>query len=153
MARLQTAQNKSLLPPAHSTALQEGLHTEACIHAYMHKADTHNIHPYGCKHSWACGGAGTFRNTHSFALQHSHDSFFKHITDEALGWKTHCTADTRREPQQNCHQFKWKLIKYFSRAVVIKGSRTSGSRGLQSRSLRGPGLSLQKLNLIGIWAA
>ncbi len=45
---------KSLLPPAHSTALQGGLHTAACIHAYIRKADKHmtfthtavNIHTF-----------------------------------------------------------------------------------------------------------
>lgn len=42
--RLDFRQHReSLLPPAHSTALQEGLHTEASVHAYMHKANTHTL--------------------------------------------------------------------------------------------------------------
>lgn len=103
-------QRKSLLPPAHSTALQERLHTEACIHAYMHKADTHNIHPYGCKHSCRnvkkhthlhCNSrAAPSSNTsqmkpwasskHSYANTSTRSTFFSYLLS-AL--KTRCAVD------------------------------------------------------------
>lgn len=75
---------KILLPPAHSTALQEGsphVHKEACNHAYMHETHTYNIHPYRCKYV----AEKHKKNTHScsFALQPTHDSDNPHIADEA----------------------------------------------------------------------
>lgn len=79
---------KNLFPPAHSTALQEGsphIYKEACIHAYMHKADIHNIHPYCCKYV----AEKHLKNTHTLICiaTHAHNSFFrKQITDEALGF-------------------------------------------------------------------
>lgn len=92
--RLDFRRHKKSLLPAHSTALQEGLqnmHTEACIHAYIHKASryTHGVHPYRCQHSYTCRDRETFwKHTHTrwFALHPTHNSFFrKHITDRALG--------------------------------------------------------------------
>lgn len=70
---------KILLPPSHFTALQEGsphVHKEACNHAHKHEARTSRIHPY-CKNVTEKHEKNT--------LQPTHDSFRKHITEEAWG--------------------------------------------------------------------